>query len=79
MVGWWLWLYIMTPWLESLQPQWLITAPGRGIGFRQLLEVLEDWRLDCWRIGGWTAGGLEVGCLDLCCCLLTWKSGIVNE
>nr|GMD52717.1 hypothetical protein Iba_chr11bCG14310 [Ipomoea batatas] len=47
---------------------------GRGIGFRQLLEVMEDWRLDCWRLGGWMPGWL-----DLCCCLLTWKSGIVNE
>nr|GMD95285.1 hypothetical protein Iba_chr15aCG10860 [Ipomoea batatas] len=66
MVGWWLWLYIMTPWLESLQPQWLITAPGRGIGFRQVLEVMEPWRiggwsaglLDCWRLGGWMPGSV---------------------
>ncbi|XP_031131843.1 zinc finger BED domain-containing protein RICESLEEPER 2-like [Ipomoea triloba] len=24
---------------------------GRGLGFRQLLELMEDWRLDCWRPG----------------------------
>nr|GMC87197.1 hypothetical protein Iba_chr04dCG17900 [Ipomoea batatas] len=61
MVGWWLWLYIMTPWLESLQPQWLITAPGRGIGFRQDIGGnggLEAGVLDCWRLGGWMPGSV---------------------
>nr|GMD20346.1 epidermal growth factor receptor substrate 15-like 1 [Ipomoea batatas] len=24
---------------------------GRGLGFRKLLELMEDWRLDCWRPG----------------------------